>query len=419
MADKRVGWGKWFLIVIVGAAVVAGGVWFFKRDRDEGPQYQTVAVEPGDLTQVVTATGTLNPMTNILVGCQVSGTISKIYVNYNSIVKAGELIAELDPSTYQAQVEQAEANLANAKANLELQQAEAVRESELFTNKLVSGSDYDTAVATLHEAEATVQLDQAAVNMARVNLGYCKIYSPVDGVVIVNNIEVGQTVAASFNTPELFQIANNLKQMQIDSNVAEADMGGIKEGQDVDFTVEAYPDRIFHGSVRQVRNAATIVNNVVTYDCVINLTNSDYKLRPSMTATVYIVIAQRHNTLKISNAALRFHPEDEISTNALGQEFAQNLSFGNSSSGPGSSQHSGHGRSAGIHGTVHTVYVLAGQGRDAKLEPVQIHTGISDGIYTEVVSGLKEGQQIVSDEFMVNASDASPSSSPFGGFHHF
>jgi HlyD family secretion protein len=418
MAEKRIGWGKWILILIAAVTMVAGGVWFFNRDHDDAPQYQLVPVERGDLTQVVTATGTLNPLTNVLVGCQISGTISKIYVDYNSLVKAGQLIAELDPSTYQAQVEQAEANLANARANLELQQVEARRESELFTNKLVSGSDYDTAVATLHEAEATVQLDQAAVDMARVNLGYCKIYSPVDGVVIVNNIEVGQTVAASFNTPELFQIANSLKQMQIDSNVAEADMGGIKEGQDVDFTVEAYPDRVFHGSVRQVRNAATIVNNVVTYDCVINVTNSDYKLRPSMTATVYIVIAQRHNTLKISNAALRFHPDDETSTNASGPEFAQNFSLGNFASGSGHGRN-GHGHAAASHATVHTVYVLTGQGHDIKLEPVQIHTGISDGIYTEVISGLKEGQQIVADEFMLGSSGSAPSSNPFSGFHRF
>src|SRR3984957_1652646 len=262
MTQRKSSWGWWIVFLIVIIVIIAGGVWYHNRNSNDEPQYQTVPVERGDLTQTVTATGTLNPVTNILVGCQVSGTISKIYVDYNSIVKAGQLIAELDPSTYQAQLEQAQANLANAKANLELQQVEAKRESELYTNNLVSGSDYDTAVATLHEAEATVQLDQAAVNMAQVNLGYCKIYSPVDGIVIVNNIEVGQTVAASFNTPELFQIANNLKQMQIDSSVAEADVGGVQEKQEVDFTVDAYPYRTFHGAVTQVRNSPTMDNNV-------------------------------------------------------------------------------------------------------------------------------------------------------------
>jgi HlyD family secretion protein len=416
MVETQSSWGKWITVVIIGAAVIGGGIWYFNRSRDEAPLYQTVPVEKGDITQEVTATGTLNPLTNVLVGCQVSGTISKIYVDYNSLVKAGELIAELDPSTYKAQMDQAEANLANAKANLELQQAETKRESELYTNSLVSGSDYDTAVATLHEAEATVSLDKAAVNMASVNLGYCKVYSPVDGVVIVNNIEVGQTVAASFNTPELFQIANNLKEMQIDSNVAEADMGGVKDGQDVDFTVEAYPDRVFHGSVRQVRYAATIVNNVVTYDCVIDVTNSDYKLRPSMTATVYVVIAQRHDALKISNAALRFHPDDDTNYVA-GPEFVPNLS-GSISGGLGG--HGGHGKKAAAHqASVHTVYVLSGQGHDVKLKPIQIRTGISDGIYTEVVSGLKEGDQIVTSSFMIGSPGSSPSSNPFGGFRRF
>ncbi|HTV39537.1 MAG TPA: efflux RND transporter periplasmic adaptor subunit [Candidatus Sulfotelmatobacter sp.] len=416
MVETQSSLGKWITIVIVGAAVIGAGIWYFNRSRDAAPLYQTVPVERGDITQEVTATGTLNPLTNVLVGCQVSGTISKIYVDYNSLVKAGQLIAELDPSTYKAQEEQAEANLANAKANLELQQAETKRESELYSNSLVSGSDYDTAVATLHEAEATVALDKAAVDMAAVNLGYCKIYSPVDGVVIVNNIEVGQTVAASFNTPELFQIANNLKQMQIDSNVAEADMGGVKDGQDVDFTVEAYPDRVFHGTVRQVRYAATIVNNVVTYDCVIDVTNNDYKLRPSMTATVYIVIAQRHDALKISNAALRFHPDDD--TNYLaGPEFVPNFS-GSISGGLGG--HGGHGKKAAAHqASVHTVYVLSGQGRDVKLKPIQIRTGITDGIYTEVVSGLKEGDQIVTSSFMIGSSGSNPSSNPFGNLRHF
>jgi HlyD family secretion protein len=407
---------KWIVIFIVAVAIIAGGIWFFNRSHDDAPQYETMTVERGDVTNVVTATGTLNPLTNVLVGCQISGTISKIYVDYNSIVKAGQLIAELDPSTYQAQLDQAEANLANAKANLELQQVETKRESSLFTNNLVSGSDYDTAVATLHEAEATVQLNAAQVNMAKVNLGYCKIYCPVDGIVIVNNIEVGQTVAASFNTPELFQIANNLRQMQIDSNVAEADMGGIKEGQDVDFLVEAFPDRTFRGVVRQVRNAATIVNNVVTYDCVINVTNSDYKLRPSMTATVSIIIAEHTNTLKISNAALRFHPDpSEISgTNAPASETAQKTGGANSE-GRHSAGKAATVRRAGLH----TVYVLSGEGRDVKLKPVQIRTGITDGIYTEVLSGLKEGDQVVSDSFMFGESGSGPSSSPFGGFRRF
>ena len=295
---------------LIAGAVIAGGVWYFKHGKNDAPQYQTVTVGRGDLTQMVTATGTLNPVVNVTVGSQVSGIISKLNVDFNSMVKSNEVIAEIDPSTYQAAVEQAQANLANAKANLELQQAEAERSANLFTNKLISGSDYDTAIATLHEAEATVQLNQASLDNANANLGYCKIRSPVDGIVISRAVNLGQTVASSFNTPTLFQIANDLTKMQIDSSVAEADVGGVVEGQHVDFTVDAYPYRNFHGIVTQVQNSPTTVNNVVTYDCVIGVTNSDYKLKPGMTANVSIIIAQRENALTIPNGALRFRPPE-------------------------------------------------------------------------------------------------------------
>lgn len=391
MRPKRSNAGKWILFWVVVLGLVAGGViWHFTRKSDTGPEYNTVAVDRGDLIETVTATGTLNPVTNVLVGCQVSGTISKVYVDYNSIVKAGELIAEIDPRSYQAQLAQAEANLANARANLELQQVQANRESQLYTNNLVSGSDYDTALATLHEAEASVQLNEAAVNMARVNLNYCKIYSPVDGIVIVNNIEVGQTVAASFNTPELFQIANNLKQMQIDSAVAEADVGGVKDGQSVNFTVDAYPYRTFYGSVTQVRNAPTTENNVVTYDCVISVTNSDYKLKPGMTANVSIIVAERTNVLEIPNGALRFRPPDGavIITNMPPVEKAVSGLKGK------------HSRRHTVIGPIltHIVYVLAGDAAHPTLKMVQIRTGITDGIDTEVLSGLKEGDQVITSQ---------------------
>src|ERR1700691_2329363 len=201
---------KWLIIVSAIIVVATGGFWYFQHGKDEAPQYQTATVARDDLTQVVTATGTLNPVVNVTVGSQVSGIINKLYVDFNSIVKSNEVIAEIDPSTYRAAVEQAEADLANAKANLELQQAETERSAELFTNKLISGSDYDTAIATLHEAGASVQLNQASLDNANANLGYCKIRSPVDGIVISRAINLGQTVASSFNTPTLFQIANDL-----------------------------------------------------------------------------------------------------------------------------------------------------------------------------------------------------------------
>jgi HlyD family secretion protein len=412
MAEKRTGSGLWIVLAALAvAAVVCGGIWLLKRHHGDPPTYQAVPVTRGDLTQTVTATGTLNPVTNVLVGCQVSGTINKIYVDYNSVVTNGQLIAELDPSQYRAQLQQAEANLANARANLELQRAQADRESQLFTNKLVSGSDYDTAIATLHEAEATVQLDQAAVNIATVNLGYCKIYSPVEGIVIVNNIEVGQTVAASFNTPELFQIANDLRQMQIDSSVAEADVGGVVEGQDVDFTVDAYPFRTFHGSVTQVRNSPTTVNNVVTYDCVISVTNADYKLKPGMTADVSIIIAQRKNILLVPNGVLRFHPPEgaTIITNTPATQVAQN-----NSSNPAGAHHGRREHMEGGAFALRTVFLLTGQGKNAKLEAVHIKTGITDSINTEVLDGLKDGDNaVIGSSAMMSA--GGPGGMPFGG----
>ncbi|HTA95945.1 MAG TPA: efflux RND transporter periplasmic adaptor subunit, partial [Verrucomicrobiae bacterium] len=206
---------KWLIIVSAVIVVAAGGLWYFKHGSSDAPQYQTATVARGELTQLVTATGTLNPVVNVTVGSQVSGIINKLNVDYNSMVKSNEIIAEIDPATYQAAVEQATADLSNAKANLELQQAEAERSANLFTNKLISGSDYDTAIASLHEAAATVQIKQASLDNANANLGFCKIRSPVDGIVILRAIDLGQTVASSFNTPTLFQIANDLTKMQI------------------------------------------------------------------------------------------------------------------------------------------------------------------------------------------------------------
>jgi len=420
MATKQSGGGwRWAIIIVAGIALVGGGIWFFKHGSTDGPQYQTVTVERGDLTQVVTATGTLNPVVNVTVGSQVSGIINKLYVDFNSIVKSNEVIAEIDPSTYRAAVEQAQADLANAKANLELQQAEAERSAELFTNKLISSSDYDTAIATLHEADATVKIKQAVLDNANANLGYCKILSPVDGIVISRSIDLGQTVASSFNTPTLFQIANDLTKMQIDSSVAEADVGGIVEGQSVDFTVDAYPYRTFYGAVTQVRNAPTNSNNVVTYDCVIGVTNSDYKLKPGMTANISFIIAQRENVLNIPNSALRFRPPNtavvQTNTNATMPQVAQVTNAGNhGGTGWQGRRNGGGGRARGERPIIHIVYVLSGDGKNAKLQSAQIKTGISDGISTEVLSGLQEGDKVVTGMILSGTPSSAPSN-PFGG----
>ena len=418
MADKPGrSWIKWTIIAFVVVAVAIGGLGYFKHGHADAPDYQTATVTRGDLTQVVTATGTLNPVVNVTVGSQVSGRISKLNVDFNSVVTSNEVIAEIDPATYQAAVEQARADLANARANLELQQVEANRTSDLFTNKLVSGSDYDTAIATLHEAEATVKIKQASLDNAIVNLGYCKILSPVDGVVISRAVDLGQTVASSFNTPTLFQIANDLTKMQIDSSVAEADVGGIVEGQAVDFTVDAYPYRSFHGGVTQVRNSPTTVNNVVTYDCVIGVTNSDYKLKPGMTANVSVVIAEREAVLTIPNSALRFHPMNGgiVPTNTAAPQMTQatnnSIQAGGSS---GQGHRGGGGHAHGERPVLHTVYVLSGDGANAKLQPVQIKTGISDGISTEVLSGLNEGDKVVTGTVLTGSAPTT-TSNPFGG----
>jgi len=416
MADNQSrSWIKWTIIIFTVVAVLVGGIWYFKRGHTDAPEYQTVTVARGDLTQVVTATGTLNPVVNVTVGSQVSGIINKLNVDYNSMVKSNEVIAEIDPSTYHATAEQATADLANAKANLELQQAEAERSAELFTNKLVSSSDYDTAVATLHEAQATVQIKQAALDNANANLGYCKIRSPVDGIVISRAIDLGQTVASSFNTPTLFQIANDLTKMQIDSSVAEADVGGVVEGQSVDFTVDAYPYRTFYGTVVQVRNAPTNSSNVVSYDCVVSVTNSDYKLKPGMTANISFIIAQRENALTIPNGALRFRPPENamVETNSAATQPATNGgNFAGTSGGQG--HRSGHAR--GEHPVFHAVYVLAGEGKEAKLQALQIKTGISDGISTEVLSGLNEGAQVVTGVVSAGTQAVRPSNPLGGGF---
>lgn len=413
--NHRKRWLLWGSVIVIILIVI--GIWHFRRGRADAPQYETEAVKRGDLMQVVTATGTLNAVTNVTVGCQVSGKISKLFADYNSSVTNGQLIAQIDPRIYEAQVEQASADLASAKANLELQQVETTREAQLYTNKLVSGSDYDTAVATLHEAQATVQIKQAALDNAKANLGFCDIYAPIDGVVISRSVDVGQTVTASFNTPALFQIANNLRQMQIDAAVDEADIGGVKEGQPVDFTVDAYPNRTFHGTVTQVRNSPTNSNNVITYDTVIGVDNADLKLKPGMTATVSIIVADLKNVLEIPNAALRFQPVEVASGPEQGRApMARPGNGGNRPFGqrPGGFGHGPASKEHGEQAVTHTVYAMTkGPDGGTELKPIQITTGITDNINTQVFSGLQEGEQIVTGLAIPGLDSAEGPQNPF------
>ncbi len=307
-------------------------------------------------------------------GTQVSGTIKTLYVDFNSPVKKGQIIAQIDPATFEAQVGQARANLFSAKANLEKSEATVIdakrtmeRNKELVSKNLIAQSDFDTAEtnyetakASVGEAKAQIAQTEAALKFAETNLQYTRIISPVDGVVISRSVDVGQTVAASFQTPTLFTIAQDLTKMQVDTNVDEADIGNVKVGQDVDFTVDAYPEITFKGSVWQMRNAPIIVQNVVTYDVVIKVENPELKLKPGMTANVSIITSFKKDILKIPNAALRFMPSEK--------ETEENVKKG-----------------LGI-------WIIE------KGEPkrIPIVTGISDGNYTELVSGaLKEGQEVI------------------------
>lgn len=373
----------WSLIVVALAIFVY--VLFGKRKNE--PMFRTDKVVKGDIVTTVTATGTVNPVTTVLVGTQVSGTIKHIYVDFNSPVKKDQLIGLIDPATFDAQVDQARANLLSAKANMEKAEATLIdskrtmdRNRELFSKNLIARSDLDTsetnhetAKAQVSAARSQVAQSEAALRLAETNLHYTKILSPVDGIVISRNVDIGQTVAASFQTPTLFTIAQDLTKMQIDTNVDEADIGVIKVGQNVEFSVDAYPDIVFRGKVWQVRNAPISVQNVVTYDVVIKVDNPDLKLKPGMTANVSIVISAKEDVLKVPNAALRFRPSEITKTKE---------------------QQKGSG-----------VWVI----QNGKPKRVPVSAGISDGNYTEIITdALKEGQEVIV-ESLVKAKGPSPS----------
>src|SRR5437867_12187602 len=289
-----------WLIAIIALLLIALVV---RQCRNSGAgNYQTTTVTRGPITQAVTATGTLNPVVNVQVGSQVSGNIAKLFADFNSQVKAGQVVAQIDPALFQATVTQAEGDLANAQAALELAKVNATRTQELFAKKTSSQADVDQATANLHQAEANVKIKQGALDKAKADLDHCAITSPIDGVVISRSVDVGQTVAASLQAPVIFAIANDLTKMQIDANVAEADVGVLEVDQNVDFTVDAFPIQTFHGKVVQVRNAPITVQNVVTYDTVIGVSNPDLKLKPGMTANVSIIIAHKDDVLQIKNS---------------------------------------------------------------------------------------------------------------------
>jgi HlyD family secretion protein len=382
--------------LILAAIVLLAAAFFLFNGlgRSSATQFQTTNVTRGPITQAVTATGTLNPVVNVQVGSQVSGNIQKLFVDFNSKVKAGDVVAQIDPALFKATVTQAEGDLASAQAALELAKLNATRTQALVAKQNSSQQDLDQAMANLHQAEANVKIKQGALDKAKADLDHCTITSPVDGEVISRNVDVGQTVAASLQAPVIFTIANDLTKMQIDTNVAEADVGVVAVDQPVDFTVDAFPARTFHGKVVQVRNAPITVQNVVTYDTVISVSNPDLKLKPGMTANVSIMIAHRDDVLQIKNAALRYRPADAAAT-------PPKTGLASPSAGR---PVAGRERKS-----ERTVYLLSG----GRPKPAQIKTGISDGVVTEVTEGLKEGDHVVTAE-LTSASSSSPAANPFG-----
>jgi len=302
-------WLKLLLIPII--LVIAFIVWRQTRSTSVSVvHYRTARAARGDVIQTVSGSGTIDAVTTVAVGSQVSGNIVKIYADFNDTVKAGQLITEIEPSNYEAKLIQAEADLTSARATLELKQVNYDRISSLLKRGLVTQSDFDDAKAALRQQEATVKAKEASLKSAQVDLSHTKIYSPVDGIVLSRAVDVGQTVQASFSAPTLFTIAQDLRQMQISASISEADIGNVEASQDVTFTVDAFSSRTFKGKVRQVRNNSTTSNNVVTYPTIITVDNSDLKLRPGMTANITIATMRRTGVIRVPNSALRFRPPE-------------------------------------------------------------------------------------------------------------
>lgn len=359
------------IIVLASCLVVASslGIWIMTGSQGrESLSLETAAVTRTDIHNSVTATGTVEPVTLVDVGTQVSGIIDKLYVDYNDHVKAGQLIAEMDKVTLESELEQAEAQLSSSKTEYEYRMKEYLRTEQLYKKELVSDAEYDEALYLYETAKNAYEQNKASIVGVRRNLGYATITSPIDGVVISRAVEEGQTVAAGFETPTLFTIANDLKDMQVVADVDEADIGYVAEGQRVEFTVDAYPDDVFTGNVKQVRLEATTESSVVTYEVVISASNPDLKLKPGLTANVTIYTLDRQDVCAVPSKALRFVPDTEL-LSKLGLSVS-GVPAGTAASG--------------------TVWVVDGQ----TVRPVTVSTGVTDGDVTEIISGIQEGELV-------------------------
>ena len=371
-----------FVLFLLAAALIAAAVFGWRQYKSVSPEqrYKLQALEKGELKQSVSANGTLNPVTLVNVGTQVSGAVKKLYVDFNDKVEKGQVLLELDPALLNAQVKQSDANVQSALASVELARANQVRTQGLFAQEYVSRQELDQSVQAHKAARAQLALARAQNERDRAQLAYSIIRSPVSGVIVARNIDVGQTVAASFQTPTLFQIAQDLSRMQIDSSFAEADIGSIRVGQAVRFNVDAFPNRNFKGVVKQIRLNPTTQQNVVTYNVVISVGNPEQILLPGMTSYVSIVVAERADALLVPNAALRFKPaENGAENNGAMQDKQAN------GKKPGKKRDANSG----------TVYILQGK----ELKPVNISLGITDSRNTEVLGGdLKAGDKVVVGE---------------------
>ena len=417
---------KKYLIILAVTILIAAiaGYFFYKRTPEVS--YKTAKIERGPIVSTVAATGNLSAVTTVQVGTQVSGTIQKLYVDFNSRVKKGQAIAEIDPSLFNASVEQSQGNYLSAEANLQkakvaLADAERTfnRNKKMLTDGIISQGDFDAAETALQSSKAAVKGAEGALAQTRgslmqskTNLRYSTIRSPVDGVVISRAIDVGQTVAASFQTPTLFTIAQDLTKMQIEVSVDEADISRIKLHQKASFTVDSYPEQTFRGKVVQIRTAPVITQNVVTYVVVVNVDNSDMKLKPGMTANVSVEVAKNNDVLKLPPAALRFKPKskgDDAKERGNGER------GGDSSQRPvggGGSQGGGKGGPGKGKGGGQQVYIL----KDGKPVATQVKTGIANNSSIELIeSTLKEGDEVITEQIGGEAKKkAGASSSPMG-----
>lgn len=400
MKNKKV------IISFVSMIILVGGIvaYLFASNSNSEYVFDTVVLEKGSINNTVTATGTLEATNTVTVGTQVSGVIQKLYVDFNSKVKKGQLIAELDKSTLQSTLETVEADLASAQAEYEYQKANYERMKVLFDKELLAESDYDLVKYNYKNSVASVKSANANLNKAKLNLSYATIYSPIDGIVINRAVEEGQTVAASMSTPELYTIANDLTIMQVEADIDEADIGMVKTGQRVEFTVDAFPDKTFSGEVSEVRLQAVVESNVVTYTVIIKAQNPELKLMPGMTASITDYVEEVNDILLLAGKAFRFTPDREVM-----KDYRSSLPEGDKSE-PSRKTNAGKMRGSGNNGTTSEMGRPSGSRSDEEMpenmkqiwvkngsiiRPVTVEIGVTDGTNVQVLSGLNEGDEVI------------------------